>query len=201
MTETTALPPTDNPSAPLFVRPHEGRVLTGVCAGIAQRWHLDVTLVRIVTAVLTLASGVGAVAYVVAWLLTPSVDGPAPLSAGSPLAASMHRHGGLWRRLAQVVLVVIVAAVLLGLVHNLWFGIPMGLVIVAAGVALLFGTRAGRWVFASLAVLLVLALTTVGVLGSHFGSRSFHVTSVDDLRSSYDYGVGRVALDLSALTV
>src|SRR4051795_10465809 len=82
MTETTAT--ADHPSNPLFVRPTEGRMFAGVCAGVAKRWNLDVTLVRIVAVVLTLLSGVGLVAYVAAWLLTPSADGPAPRRRSSP---------------------------------------------------------------------------------------------------------------------
>src|SRR5436305_1464360 len=89
MTETTAT--ADHTSNPLFVRPTEGRMFAGVCAGVAQRGDLDVTLVRIVTVVLTLLSGVGVVAYIAAWLLTPSVDGPAPLAADSAWA---RRPGG-----------------------------------------------------------------------------------------------------------
>src|SRR4051794_26361105 len=99
MTETTATPPPfDHPSTPtdpapgtstatpLFVRPREGRMFGGVCAGIAGRWGLDVTLVRIATVVLTLLSGVGLAAYFAAWLLTPSTDGPAPLHSDGRVA-------------------------------------------------------------------------------------------------------------------
>jgi len=111
MTENAAIPPTDpststsesasqsaTPTAPLFVRPREGRLLAGVCAGIAARWGLDVTLVRIATVVLALLSGVGVVVYVAAWLLTPSIDRPAPLAADSELAARF-RGRGIIRRL------------------------------------------------------------------------------------------------------
>jgi predicted membrane protein len=49
-------------------------------------------------------------------------------------------------------------------------------------------------------LLVIAAVTTVGIAGPHFGTRSFHVAGVDDLHSSYDYGAGKVRLDLSALT-
>src|SRR5437660_6383028 len=103
MTETTAT--ADHPSTPLFVRPREGRMLAGVCAGIAERWKLDLTLVRIVTVALVLLSGVGLAVYVAAWLLTPSVDGPAPLAADSDWARRLSRRGeGVVRRIPLVVL-------------------------------------------------------------------------------------------------
>src|SRR5437763_9727288 len=143
MTDTTALPPTDpsssgsSPTSPLFVRPREGRMLAGVCAGVAARWDLDVTLVRISAVVLTLLSGVGLVAYVAAWMLTPSTDRPAPLAADSDLAARF-RGRGVVRRLLKVALVVIAAAIVLSIVHTPWFGVPVGLLVFAAVIALVF---------------------------------------------------------------
>src|SRR5881227_2660335 len=134
MTETTAT--ADHPSNPLFVRPTEGRMFAGVCAGVAKRWNLDVTLVRIVTVVLTLLSGVGLVAYVAAWMLTPSSDGPAPLAADSDLAARF-RGRGVVRRLLKIALIVIAAAIVLSIVHTPWFGVPIGLLVFAAVLAVL----------------------------------------------------------------
>src|SRR4051812_49656037 len=65
MTETAATPPLDPPTdSPLFIRPREGRMIAGVCKGIAERWNLDLTLVRIVTVVLTLFTGVALAAYI-----------------------------------------------------------------------------------------------------------------------------------------
>jgi phage shock protein PspC (stress-responsive transcriptional regulator) len=204
MTETTAqMPgPTGPATAPLFVRPQEGRILAGVCAGIAQRWGLDVTLVRIATVVLTLLSGIGLAAYVAAWLLTPSRDAPAPLAADSELAGRIAGRGqSLARRLPKLLLVVLVAAVLLSLVHTLWLGIPVGLVVLAAILVVLFGTRLGRWAVGIVALLVALAVTAVAVGGPHAGTHAITVTTADDLRSSYDYGAGKVQLDLSAVNV
>jgi len=46
-------------------------MLGGVAAGIARYLNLDVTLVRIVVAVLAVGTGLGAALYVAAWLLVP----------------------------------------------------------------------------------------------------------------------------------
>ena len=174
-------------------------MLAGVCAGIAARWGLDVTLVRISTVVLALLSGVGLVVYVAAWLLTPSVDRPAPLAADSDLAARF-RGRSILRRLLTIALIVIAAAIVIGALHTPWFGVPIGLLVFAAVVVVLFGTRLGRWVVGLVVALLVVALATVGVAGTHFGSRTIHVASIDDLSSSYDYGAGVLKLDLSGIT-
>jgi phage shock protein PspC (stress-responsive transcriptional regulator) len=203
MTETTALPPNGSaqsgtPATPLFVRPREGRMLAGVCAGVADRWGLDITLVRISAVVLSLFSGVGIVVYVAAWLLTPSVDHPAPLAADSDLAARF-RDRRVLRRLLTIALVVIAAGILFSAVHTPWFGVPIGLLVGLAVLAVLFGTRLGRWAVGLAVALVVAALATVGIAGPHFGSRTIHVASIDDLQSSYDYGAGSVKLDLSAM--
>lgn len=179
-------------------------MFAGVCAGVAERWQLDVTLVRIATVVLALLSGVGFIAYAAAWLLTPSVDGPAPLEPGSPLAQRVASSGArLRRRWPGLVLVVIAALLVISLLHHLWFGWfgpPVGLIAVVTIVALVVATRRGRWLAAMLAALAIAFVTMVGVFGDHFGSRSYHVTSIDDLHDSYDFGAGTVTLDLSQVS-
>ncbi|TMM15913.1 MAG: PspC domain-containing protein [Actinobacteria bacterium] len=52
-------------------RPHAGRMVAGVAAGIADYLDLDVTLVRIVLVVLTFFGGLVIPLYVAAWLLIP----------------------------------------------------------------------------------------------------------------------------------
>src|SRR4051794_36442065 len=198
MTETAATPPFDTapppPTEALLVRPREGRIIAGVCAGIAQRWNLDITLVRVLTIVLALLSGVGLAAYVAIWALTPSTDGPAPV-----------QPGGRWSRLGgrapTILLIVLAAIVMSALFHSLWWGAPFGLVVAVLVIAFIVGTRRGRWVLAGVAAVLALGLGTVGVFGPHFGTRSYTVSSISELRSSYDYGVGDVHLDLSNLAL
>jgi len=176
-------------------------MLAGVCAGIAERWNLDVTLVRIVAVVLVLASGVGLAAYIAAWLLTPSADGPAPLAADSTWARRLSSRGeGVVRRVPRVLLIVVGVIVLLTAMHAWWLSVPVGLTVVFAGVLLLvFGTRLGRWTVGIAALLVALLATGAAIAGPHLGTRSYHITTVDDLHSSYDYGAGAVRLDLSAI--
>ena len=206
MTENTTQDPVDEPvdpttdetagthQEPLFVRPREGRMLAGVCAGIAQRWNLDITLVRIVTVAVTLVSGIGAAVYLAAWLLTPSTDRPAPFRPGG--------RGARWAgRLPALALIVIAALVLAGAAHALWWGAPVGLLIAALIVALVVGTRRGRWLLASVAALIVVALVGIGVFGPQFGDRNYHVASLADLRSSYEYGAGTINLDMADMAV
>lgn len=192
MTETAALPPTETSSDSSFVRPRDGRIVAGVCAGIAQKWGVDLTLVRVLTVVVTLASGVGLAAYLAVWLLTPSVDGPAPLRPGTRAA----RTAG---RLPAFVLIVLAAMLLFGIGHALWWGIPIGLLVVALLLGVIAMTRGGRWFLGSFLLLVLVAAGVAAAFGPHFGTRTVHVTSASDLRADYNYGAGTVDLDLSSL--
>jgi phage shock protein PspC (stress-responsive transcriptional regulator) len=46
-------------------------MLAGVCAGLADYLGVDVTLIRVIVAVLSVFGGTGLIAYVIAWLLMP----------------------------------------------------------------------------------------------------------------------------------
>ena len=52
-------------------RTREGRVVAGVCAGIAAYFGVDPTLVRLAFAVLTVFGGAGVLLYLVAWIVIP----------------------------------------------------------------------------------------------------------------------------------
>ena len=54
------------------VRSRKGRMVAGICAGTADYFGLDVTLVRvIVTVVSIITGGAGALAYLAAWMIIP----------------------------------------------------------------------------------------------------------------------------------
>jgi phage shock protein C len=55
-----------------LIRPREGRMVAGVCAGIGQFFGIDTNIVRIIFAALTVFSaGAAALVYLVAWLVVP----------------------------------------------------------------------------------------------------------------------------------
>jgi signal transduction histidine kinase len=55
-----------------FAPSADGRVLAGVCAGIAEALAVDVTLVRLIFALLALGGGAGIVLYLALWLYAKS---------------------------------------------------------------------------------------------------------------------------------
>jgi len=55
-----------------LVRPRGGRVLVGVCAGLAQRFGMSATLVRVLFVVSILLPGPQVLAYIALWIIMPS---------------------------------------------------------------------------------------------------------------------------------
>jgi phage shock protein PspC (stress-responsive transcriptional regulator) len=47
------------------------RIIAGVAGGIAKYLNVDASIVRIITALIVLFTGVGPLAYIVAWLILP----------------------------------------------------------------------------------------------------------------------------------
>jgi len=56
-----------------LVRPREGRKIAGVCAGFAQRYGWDATIVRLLLVLAVLVGcGTPFLAYIVAWVVMPN---------------------------------------------------------------------------------------------------------------------------------
>lgn len=59
-----------------LMRPKFDRKIAGVCAGVAEYFDLDVTLVRVVWVLLALFGGGGFLAYIVGWIVMPNEPEP-----------------------------------------------------------------------------------------------------------------------------
>jgi phage shock protein PspC (stress-responsive transcriptional regulator) len=56
----------------LLVRSQKGRMVAGICAGIAGYFGIDATLVRVIVAVVSIITGgAGLLAYLAAWVIIP----------------------------------------------------------------------------------------------------------------------------------
>lgn len=61
-----------NGSAKVLVRRRDNRIIAGVCAGVADYVGIDVNLLRVIVALLTLfTAGTGVLAYAIAWVVIP----------------------------------------------------------------------------------------------------------------------------------
>ena len=52
-------------------RAREGRKIAGVCMGFARHLDVDVTLIRLLTLVGSIFTGIGFIAYLIAWIVIP----------------------------------------------------------------------------------------------------------------------------------
>ena len=64
-----------------LIRPRSGRKIAGVCAGVAEYFDLDVTLVRVLWLIVSFMTGVGLLAYPIAWIVMPEE----PLALPAPV--------------------------------------------------------------------------------------------------------------------
>lgn len=56
----------------VLVRKREGRMVAGVCAGLADYFGVDVTMIRVIVVALAFfTGGAGILAYLVAWAIIP----------------------------------------------------------------------------------------------------------------------------------
>ncbi len=55
-------------------RSSDDRVIAGVCGGLAKYFDIDPLIVRVLTVVSVLLSGVGLIAYVILWIAAPVED-------------------------------------------------------------------------------------------------------------------------------
>ncbi|HEX5728007.1 PspC domain-containing protein [Microbacterium sp.] len=55
-----------------LVRPHQGRLIAGVCVGVADRFGCSVIPIRILTVAATVFFGVSIGIYLLLWILIPS---------------------------------------------------------------------------------------------------------------------------------
>ncbi len=74
--------PSNNGTKRLY-RLREGRVVAGVCAGIAAYFGIDPTLVRLAFALFTVFGGAGILLYLCAWIVIPEEGGDGSSIAGS----------------------------------------------------------------------------------------------------------------------
>ena len=54
-------------------------MIAGVCAAFALHYGWDLTLVRVITAVIIILTGVGALAYIAAWVIIPEAPYVVPV--------------------------------------------------------------------------------------------------------------------------
>jgi phage shock protein C len=90
-------------SSNLLYRSRDNRMIAGVAGGLAEYFKIDVSLVRLIWIIMFFWGGVGPVAYLIAWVVSPerhvgpTASGPEPeviLSAGTPPPPPQEKSAG-----------------------------------------------------------------------------------------------------------
>lgn len=118
-------------------RPRRGRKIAGVAAGIAARYRIDPTLVRVGFLVAAVYGGVGLLLYLVGWLMLPEQD-----DETSPLESLIGKGRSSTSKFFTVVLCLAVLPVA-SWVFSGFFPGWMGLIIAAGLLYLLHRNRGG----------------------------------------------------------
>jgi signal transduction histidine kinase len=127
-------------------RDPQGGMVAGVCAGLGRRLDIDPLLLRIGFAATTLASGLGLVAYALAWMLVPA-EGTVPADAALAADAqrtARHRRAAVEITLGAAFLVVSLLLTIRGLRLPFSDALTWPFVLVAAGGALIWRQSVGR---------------------------------------------------------
>ena len=90
------LKPDARPPAPeRLMRDMRNKKIAGVCAGIGRYLNADPVLIRIIFLVLAFSTGIGFIAYIIAWIVMPKDTGyiqlPAPRPECSPAIPAGNR--------------------------------------------------------------------------------------------------------------
>ncbi len=208
----TPTPESEPTRRPRLVRTRRGRLIGGVCSGLAAHFDVDPILFRIAFVGLAIFSGIGIALYLVILLLVPEEGvsrAPICLLWRGPLAEQWHASADrrLLRWLARAAFIVI-CAVVLALVGVWLAGTHAQLAawaVVAVGAALVlsaFTRTARRFVLPGVAFALAVATIAAahvdlrGGVGDHF----YRPRSLGELRGDYQLGAGRLEIDLRDLT-
>jgi phage shock protein PspC (stress-responsive transcriptional regulator) len=132
-------PPQDPPSGARptrLVREPDERKIAGVCAGLADRLGVDVSLVRLGAVALAIFTPVGLIAYLVAWVVVPERRAHEPRVAAPPADLHPVRRVPLW------LLILGGAALAFAVIDDAWWwwwpsGPVLALALVGIGVWLL----------------------------------------------------------------
>jgi phage shock protein PspC (stress-responsive transcriptional regulator) len=122
-----------------LIRPTQGRLLAGVCGAFGRATNTDPVLWRIVIAVLTIFAGIGALVYLVAWLILPAEGDTA-----SPIEALAGRGRSGTSTVLTVIGALIVVFSLAAYISEPFRATPLIAVALLAGALLLLLRDRGR---------------------------------------------------------
>lgn len=117
-------------------RSSEHKLIAGVCAGVAEYFEIDPTIVRIIW-LITLFAGFGILAYIVCWIIMPEDD---TYESSSDANSSVDKEKS--KQILGVVLITVGTIFIIDRFFS-WFNISILIpaAIILIGLYILFGAR------------------------------------------------------------
>ena len=131
-------PPGSRPPLGGLTRATDDTVISGLCGGLGRQFGIDPLVFRIAFVVMSLAGGTGILLYLVGWALVPDDQGKA--FGAQWLPGKDRSHKLLAAGLAGVGLILLLDQITDG--HG--DDVPLGLVLVGLGAAVLWSRRSGH---------------------------------------------------------
>lgn len=118
-------------------RSETNKVISGVCGGLGEYFDVDPVLVRVVTVILVLATGVGIFAYIVAWIIVPQRE---QSFESEQSTATDSRPDTSWRKYLPGLVLIGLGAILLIRETFYWFDWSefWPVMLILAGLVLIF---------------------------------------------------------------
>jgi len=207
-TPTIEQPKTEDQPPRRLRRSSSDRILLGVTGGLGRYFNVDPVIFRIGFGVSVFIGGIGLLAYLLLALFVPT-DGEPDFAQRVGRRLQVR---GLWRGLAAIAIVLLVAAglVVLGgasaLVVAVGWGVPVGIAVIAIGALLtIVALRGGhaRWLILPAVAIAtgasVAAASDVDLRGG-IGDREYRPLTARSIPAGgYDSGIGRLVVDLRRL--
>jgi phage shock protein PspC (stress-responsive transcriptional regulator) len=214
------LPPYDPPPPPPPGPPVRGqlrrsrtdKVIGGVAGGLARYSGIDPLLWRVGFVALAFAGGTGVLVYLLLWLLMPATPGVPGIERYEEPAAPVGPRSPVPGVTVAALLITLGALALLDRITG-WdpeARVFLGAALLVVGLGLVTaaftGGRSAKGGLIALGVILSLALLIAsaepwdGMRGG-IGDRAWTPATAEDVRPSYDGGVGDLRLDLSGVAV
>jgi phage shock protein PspC (stress-responsive transcriptional regulator) len=213
----SALPPEASSEPAPLRRSTKRRMVAGVAGGIADRFAIDVNIVRVAFVVCTCLWGLGAAVYLAMWALVPTADAGASLGEeGTGEAAIVESN-----RTSMLTVLLLAGALSIGLIFSTWWwggprwggGIGLAWLLVLFAllvVALLRPTRSFSFRRFLAVCLLAVASLVIVATGAFFGAvaltgvplsggigeRVWQPTSLAALQTTYRTAIGNTTVDL-----
>ncbi len=188
------------PQVKRLERTSSDRLIAGVAGGLGRYFDLSPTVFRLGLVALTLLSGAGILVYLAAVLVMPEEGADQSIVE----KALSKRRDRPWALAGLAVVALIVAAII---TSSGWILVPVaGLIILwtargskARTVAVVVTAVLGV-IVAALATATLVAFAVFNVsLNDGVGDRTYQPTSITQIPSRYDAGIGNLTVDLSQL--